>query len=98
MCNTVNVLNISEAERVQVGRPREQQVGEAGGQPARRTAHRHPAGGRGRAGAQRRGNYRSLCRLPSWCDVSSDRSFTVDPLSYFSFSQCSTTGVTKAVV
>ena len=25
------------------------------------------------------------CTIPSWCDGSSDRSFMVDPLSYFSF-------------
>ena len=37
--------------------------------------------------------------LRSWYDGSSDRSFMVDPLSYFSRSnQSSTTGVTKAVV
>ena len=34
----------------------------------------------------------------SWCDGMSDRSFMVDPLSYFSFQPCSTTGVTKVVV
>ena len=34
----------------------------------------------------------------SWCDGSSDRSFLVDPLSYFRSSQCSMAGVTKAVV
>ena len=34
----------------------------------------------------------------SWCDGSSDRSFMVEPSSYFHSSQCSTTGVTKAVV
>ena len=34
----------------------------------------------------------------SWCDGSSDRSFMLDPLASSHFSQCSTTGVTTAVV
>ena len=33
-----------------------------------------------------------------WCDGSSDRSFMVDPLSYFSVQPVRPTGVTKAVV
>ena len=42
--------------------------------------------------------------IRSWCDGSSDRSFMVDPSSYWTHqaishsSQCSTTGLTKAVV
>ena len=34
----------------------------------------------------------------SWCAGSSDRSFTVDPLSYFSFQPVSMTGVTNTVL
>ena len=38
-------------------------------------------------------------RCSSWCDGSSDRSFMLDPLSFFSRSSlCSMIGVTKAVV